>query len=194
MTPAARRCTVWFRRSTIAEFFQKDPPTEMGPFWASNRPSPLRLRNPFKPALKGPAHYASARLMDREPDTKSSSRSPSSQLEQPQQEDRGESHQQPWQLIRKRRWWRKERQQGSNSHLPSTIPGQQKFKAWVSGRCFNYVAYDHKRAQCRNPATCWVCKRCVISHQDAKAKQQLEDPTPSKPTLLLLLTPETLHC
>jgi hypothetical protein len=74
--------------------------------------------------------------------------------------DQEEATEQPWQLVRKRRWWRKESTPFFNAPLPAVMQRQkEKFKDKMTGRCYNCLSTDHMRRQCRDPTKCWKCKK-----------------------------------
>jgi hypothetical protein len=66
---------------------------------------------------------------------------------------------QGWCLVRRRRWWRKERL-SRHARQPSAqhMQGKLKFRERMHGRCFNCLALDHKVEHCRDPTRCWRCK------------------------------------
>jgi hypothetical protein len=67
---------------------------------------------------------------------------------------------QPWQLVRKRRWWRKERRIQCKAQPPRvSLRHSNKFKEKVQGRCFNCLACDHALAHCRDLPRCWCCNK-----------------------------------
>lgn len=71
------------------------------------------------------------------------------------------SNQDGWQLVRRGRWWRKERRVGkvcNNSELPASRGRKDMFHEKVRGKCYNCFAKEHIKAHCREPAKCWKCK------------------------------------
>lgn len=63
-----------------------------------------------------------------------------------------------WHIVRKRGWWRAERRARLNSSSNVVPERKRKFFEKSFGRCFNCLARDHRRAQCRDPVRCWKCK------------------------------------
>jgi hypothetical protein len=91
------------------------------------------------------------------------------------QEDHGVHE---WQLVRRPKWWRREKHRHSNSPFDTVNlqkhQGLVKFKAKLSGRCFNYLSTSHHRAQCRDPTVYWKCKK--IGHISSSCASCLSKP------------------
>jgi hypothetical protein len=115
------------------------------------------------------------------------------------QEDHGVHE---WQLVRRPKWWRREKHRHSNSPFDTVNlqkhQGQLKFKAKLSGRCFNYLSTSHHRAQCRDPTVYWKCKK--IGHISSSCASSLSKPCRVKglakglPLIHLLIPPFLLPC
>jgi hypothetical protein len=53
------------------------------------------------------------------------------------------SSDQPWQVVRKKGWWRSERKAAKSKDALPCTRGRHIFKARVAGRCYNCLASDH---------------------------------------------------
>jgi hypothetical protein len=107
----------------------------------------------------------------------------------------GARNEQGWNIVRKPKWWRRDRKrlgtmQSSSTHLPS----QEKFRNLLQGRCFNCLAFDHSIEACRDPTKCWYCKKtdhvsstcsqCLRNlPQNQKRKTICHTQPPTKPAL-----------
>jgi hypothetical protein len=67
--------------------------------------------------------------------------------------------QQQWQVVRKKRWWRREKKGVNAQYLTGSPLRSQKFKHLARIRCYNCMATVHQAQQCRDPPRCWKCMR-----------------------------------
>lgn len=156
-TPATRRCTkVQFAVfPTVATFAVLSPPAAVGRPGLAKQPNGLAKISRPRPILKRQHNGSSTAIDTISQDGFVPPSCPSNQLGW---HENLVTEQQPWQLVRRKRWWRRERRVSINSVASAVMPkGQQKFKAKVKGRCFNCLRLDHRVAQCRDPTRCWRC-------------------------------------
>jgi hypothetical protein len=68
--------------------------------------------------------------------------------------------------------------QQHRQHSVSPQQRQSKFRTMMMGRCFNCLGFDHKRAECRDPTHCWICKK--VGHSSPFCKQSLAKSHPTE--------------
>jgi hypothetical protein len=97
--------------------------------------------------------------------------------------EQGTMSEQPWQVVRKRRWWReRKRDLAMKQPPPKSLQHINKFKQKMLGRCFNCLGRGHRLAQCRDPNRCWRCNGCGhISTHCSKKPFVRVCPYPSSP-------------
>jgi hypothetical protein len=87
---------------------------------------------------------------------------------------------QPWQLVRRKRWWRREKEIHLKAQWPVMLQMRgRKFRERMAGKCYNCLAHGHRRAHCLDPVKCWFCKRsghissqCNLRGSASTAKSQ----------------------
>jgi hypothetical protein len=110
--------------------------------------------------------------------------------------EQGTVSEQPWQVVRKKRWWR-ERKRGSamKQPPPKSLQHINKFKQKMLGRCFNCLGCDHRLARCRDPKICWRCNGCghISTHCSKKPFVRARPyPSSQKSKEVTTLSPDTV--
>jgi hypothetical protein len=81
----------------------------------------------------------------------------------------------------KKYWWRESRRLNSKSPWPESKLISNFFKIKTKGKCFNCLALDHIKLNCRDPPKCWSCGRSghISSFCRFKKKVVCSKPTPA---------------
>jgi hypothetical protein len=79
-------------------------------------------------------------------------------------EDQCLDTEQTWQIVRRKRWWRKAKR-AANKSQPKVVLHRRKdlFRKFLAGKWFNCFASDHKAMSCRDPLDAGDAENMVTS-------------------------------